>query len=112
MTITPAQRATLAEAEQSESAALSLRKQAEAFEAEALALRASVYAEWDAVPPVVVPPIPPVVIPPIVVPPVDPPKPPVYDVLPAFKTRSRRSSLAHLALGRSMTSPASVSTCS
>ena len=80
MTITPAQRATLDEAEQSESAALSLRAQAEAFEAEALALRASVYAELDA-PPVVVPPIPPVVIPPIVVPPVDPPKPPATTAL-------------------------------
>ena len=87
MTITPAQRATLAEAEQSESAALSLRAQAEAFEAEALALRASVYAEWDAVPPVVVPPIPPVVIPPIVVPPVDPPvEPPIYSTPPTFKS--------------------------
>ena len=86
MTITPAQRATLAEAEQSEAAALSLRKQAEAFEVEALALRASVYAAWDA-PPVVVPPIPPVVIPPIVVPPVDPPvEPPIYSTPPTFKS--------------------------
>lgn len=81
MTITPAQRATLDEAEQSEAAALSLRKQAEAFEAEALALRESVYAELDA-PPVVVPPIPPVVIPPI--PPVNPPG--SFDTLPTFKS--------------------------
>jgi hypothetical protein len=79
MTITPAQRATLAEAEQSESAALSLRAQAEAFEAEALALRASVYAELDAVP----------IDPPIDPPPVDPVEPiepPVYDTLPTFKS--------------------------
>jgi len=82
--ITPAQRATLDEAEQSEAAALSLRKQAEAFEAEALALRESVYAEWDAVPPVVVPPIPPIDPPPVD--PVEPIEPPVYDVLPAFKS--------------------------
>ena len=89
MTITPAQRATLDEAEQSEAAALSLRKQAEAFEAEALALRASVYAELDA-PPVVVPPIPPVVVPPIppvVIPPIPPVNPPgSFDTLPTFKS--------------------------
>lgn len=80
----------LNEAEVSEAAALSLRKQAEALEVEALALRQGVYRGWRPAPPPVVvpPPIPPVVIPPIVVPPVDPPAPPVYDVLPVFKSGS------------------------
>jgi len=84
--VTQADMDTLAEAEVSEAAALSLRAQAEGFEREALALRQGVYAGWVA-PPVVTPPIPPVIEPPIViVPPVDPPAPPVYDTLPALKS--------------------------
>lgn len=70
VTLTEADVAALKDAEVSEAAALSLRKQAEGFEAEALALRAGVYARWQTVEPE----------------PEPEPEPPAYDTLPAFKS--------------------------